>query len=78
METIRCLEEHVLTSIRDANLGSIMGIGFAPWTGGAIQFVNAYGVEEFAARADYLADLYGERFRPPQLLREKAARHEAF
>jgi len=78
LETIRCLEENVLTSIRDANLGSIMGIGFAPWTGGAIQFVNAYGVEEFAARADYLADLYGERFRPPQLLRDKATRREQF
>lgn len=78
LETVRCLEESVLTSNRDANLGSILGIGFAPWTGGAIQFVNAYGVEEFAARADYLADTYGERFRPPRLLREKAARHEAF
>ena len=78
LETIRCLEENVLTSNRDANLGSIMGIGFAPWTGGAVQFVNAYGVERFAARADYLADLYGERFRPPRLLREKAARGEAF
>lgn len=78
LETIRCLEENVLTSIRDANLGSILGIGFPPWTGGTIQFVNAYGVEEFAARADYLADLCGERFRPPRLLREKAARHERF
>ncbi len=78
LETIRCLEENVLTSIRDANLGSIMGIGFPVWTGGTVQFVNAYGVEEFAARADYLADLYGERFRPPRLLREKAARHESF
>jgi 3-hydroxyacyl-CoA dehydrogenase / enoyl-CoA hydratase / 3-hydroxybutyryl-CoA epimerase len=78
LETVRCLEESVLTSNRDANLGSIMGIGFAPWTGGAIQFINAYGVEEFAAHADYLADTYGERFRPPRLLREKAARHETF
>jgi len=78
LETVRCLEEGVLTSNRDANLGSILGIGFAPWTGGAIQFVNSYGVEEFAARADYLADTYGERFRPPRLLREKAARHEVF
>jgi 3-hydroxyacyl-CoA dehydrogenase/enoyl-CoA hydratase/3-hydroxybutyryl-CoA epimerase len=78
LETVRCLEEGVLTSNRDANLGSILGIGFAPWTGGAIQFVNSYGVEEFVARADYLADTYGERFRPPRLLREKAARHEAF
>jgi 3-hydroxyacyl-CoA dehydrogenase/enoyl-CoA hydratase/3-hydroxybutyryl-CoA epimerase len=78
LETVRCLEEGVLTSNRDANLGSIFGIGFAPWTGGAIQFVNSYGVEEFVAQADYLADTYGERFRPPRLLREKAARHEAF
>ncbi|MBS2964195.1 enoyl-CoA hydratase/isomerase family protein [Actinocrinis puniceicyclus] len=78
LETIRCLEENVLTSIRDANLGSVFGIGFPVWTGGTVQFVNAYGVEEFAARADYLADLYGERFRPPRLLREKAARGEAF
>jgi 3-hydroxyacyl-CoA dehydrogenase/enoyl-CoA hydratase/3-hydroxybutyryl-CoA epimerase len=78
LETVRCLEEGVLTSNRDANLGSILGIGFAPWTGGAIQFVNSYGVDEFVARADYLADTYGERFRPPRLLREKAARHEAF
>lgn len=78
LETVRCLEEGVLTSNRDANLGSIFGIGFAPWTGGTIQFVNAYGVEEFTARADYLADTYGERFRPPRLLREKAARHEPF
>jgi 3-hydroxyacyl-CoA dehydrogenase/enoyl-CoA hydratase/3-hydroxybutyryl-CoA epimerase len=78
LETIRCLEENVLTSIRDANLGSIFGIGFPVWTGGTAQFVNAYGVEEFTARADYLADLYGERFRPPRLLREKAARRESF
>ncbi len=78
LETVRCLEEGVLTSNRDANLGSILGIGFAPWTGGAIQFVNSYGVAQFAARADYLADTYGERFRPPRLLREKAARNETF
>ncbi|WP_349260004.1 3-hydroxyacyl-CoA dehydrogenase NAD-binding domain-containing protein [Actinocrinis sp.] len=78
VETIRCLEENVLTSIRDANLGSIFGIGYPVWTGGTVQFVNGYGVEEFTARADYLADLYGERFRPPRLLREKAARRESF
>ena len=78
VETVRCLEENVLTSIRDANLGSIFGIGFPVWTGGTVQFVNGYGVEEFTARADYLADLYGERFRPPRLLREKAARRESF
>ncbi|HEU5334109.1 MAG TPA: 3-hydroxyacyl-CoA dehydrogenase NAD-binding domain-containing protein [Actinocrinis sp.] len=78
LETVRCLEENVLTAIRDANLGSIMGIGFPPATGGTVQFINAYGMKEFAERADYLADQYGERFRPPALLREKAARGEEF
>jgi 3-hydroxyacyl-CoA dehydrogenase/enoyl-CoA hydratase/3-hydroxybutyryl-CoA epimerase len=78
LEAVRCLEENVLTAIRDANLGSIMGIGFPPWTGGAVQFVNSYGVKEFTERAGYLADQYGERFRPPALLREKAARGEEF
>lgn len=78
LETVRCLEENVLTSVRDANLGSVLGIGFPSWTGGAIQFVNALGVREFAERADRLADAYGERFRPPALLRGKAARGESF
>jgi 3-hydroxyacyl-CoA dehydrogenase/enoyl-CoA hydratase/3-hydroxybutyryl-CoA epimerase len=78
LETVRCLEENVLTSVRDANVGSIFGIGFPVWTGGTVQFVNAYGIAAFAARADYLADSYGERFRPPRLLREMAARGEPF
>jgi 3-hydroxyacyl-CoA dehydrogenase / enoyl-CoA hydratase / 3-hydroxybutyryl-CoA epimerase len=78
LETVRCLEENVLTAVRDANIGSLMGIGFPPWTGGTAQFVNSYGVKEFTDRADCLADQYGERFRPPALLREKAARGEEF
>ncbi|KAA2258817.1 3-hydroxyacyl-CoA dehydrogenase [Solihabitans fulvus] len=77
LETLRCLDEQVLTSVRDANVGSIFGIGFAPWTGGAVQFVNSYGPAAFVERADYLADTYGERFRPPASLREKAKRGES-
>jgi 3-hydroxyacyl-CoA dehydrogenase/enoyl-CoA hydratase/3-hydroxybutyryl-CoA epimerase len=76
LETLRCLDEQVLTSTRDANVGSIFGLGFAPWTGGTVQFVNSYGVAEFVERADYLADSYGERFRPPASLRAKAAARE--
>ena len=72
IETIRCMEEGVLESSRDANIGSIMGIGFPRWTGGAIQFVNQYGVKKFTARAYELAAKYGERFTPPNLLTEKA------
>ena len=78
IETIRCLEENVLTSIKDANIGSIFGIGFAPWTGGAIQFVNQYGLEAFAKRAKELQDSYGDRFEPPKLLLEKAKKNETF
>jgi 3-hydroxyacyl-CoA dehydrogenase/enoyl-CoA hydratase/3-hydroxybutyryl-CoA epimerase len=83
LETVRCLEEGVLTSARDANLGSIMGFGYPAWTGGALQFVNSYGgvpngVEQFTKRARQLAETYGERFQPPATLLEKAARGETF
>jgi 3-hydroxyacyl-CoA dehydrogenase/enoyl-CoA hydratase/3-hydroxybutyryl-CoA epimerase len=78
IETVRCVEEGVLTSTADANVGSIFGIGFAAWTGGALQFINQYGVKDFVARAQYLAGQYGERFAPPALLLEKAAKGEAF
>ncbi|GAB1688715.1 3-hydroxyacyl-CoA dehydrogenase NAD-binding domain-containing protein [Krasilnikovia sp. M28-CT-15] len=78
VETARIFEEGVLTSVADANLGSIMGIGFAPWTGGTLQFINSCGVAAFVERADHLADTYGERFRPPALLRDMAARGDHF
>lgn len=78
IETVRCVEEGVLKSVADANIGSIFGIGFAAWTGGALQFINQYGVKDFVARAQYLAEQYGERFLPPALLLEKAAKNESF
>lgn len=73
IETIRCLQENVLESARDANIGSIFGIGFPAWTGGALQFVNHVGVQKFAERAEQLRQSYGERFAPPALLLEHAA-----
>ncbi|MFS2072404.1 3-hydroxyacyl-CoA dehydrogenase NAD-binding domain-containing protein [Pseudomonas sp. CT11-2] len=78
IETVRCVEEGVLTSTADVNVGSIFGIGFAAWTGGALQFINQYGVKDFVARAQYLAEQYGERFTPPALLLEKAAKDALF
>jgi len=78
IETLRCYEENVLTSVRDANIGSIFGIGFAPWSGGAIQYVNQYGVRNFYQRAKALADQYGERFNPPNILEKHAENNEAF
>ena len=78
IETARCMEEGVLMTVHDANIGSIFGIGFPAWTGGALQFINSEGVAKFVARADALAAKYGERYTPPQLLRDKARKNEAF
>lgn len=78
IETVRCVEEGVLMSTADANVGSIFGIGFAAWSGGALQFINQYGLNDFVARARYLAEQYGERFSPPALLLQKAAQGEVF
>jgi 3-hydroxyacyl-CoA dehydrogenase / enoyl-CoA hydratase / 3-hydroxybutyryl-CoA epimerase len=72
LETLRCLEEGVLMSTRDANIGSIFGWGFPAYTGGTAQFVNHIGVTAFTARAKELAAKYGERFNPPHLLEEHA------
>ncbi len=74
IETARCLEEGVLTNVGDGNIGSIFGIGFPAWTGGALQYVNNIGSKKFVARADELAKKYGERFSPPKLLRDLAAK----
>ncbi len=74
LETQKCLDEGVLTSTADANIGSIMGIGFPPYTGGSAQFIVGYsgaggvGKDAFVARAKELAARYGERFNPPASL----------
>ncbi len=78
IETVRILEENVLMTVADANIGSIFGFGFAPWSGGTLQFINSYGVRAFTVRAKELADLYGERFNPPKLLIEKSEKNEKF
>ncbi len=72
IETVRCFEENVLTSVRDANIGSIMGIGYPVWTGGILQFINQTGLDAFIERAEYLFETCGERFRVPNLLKDMA------
>ncbi|OYT93840.1 MAG: 3-hydroxyacyl-CoA dehydrogenase [Burkholderiales bacterium PBB3] len=62
VETARCLSENVLTSVHDANIGSIFGIGFPAWTGGAMQFIYGMGIEAFQARAAELATQFGPGF----------------
>ncbi|MQS36363.1 3-hydroxyacyl-CoA dehydrogenase NAD-binding domain-containing protein [Streptomyces katsurahamanus] len=80
LDSVRCLEENVLTSVADANIGSIMGIGFPAWTGGVLQYINGYegGLPGFVARSRELAERYGERFEPPALLVRKAELGERF
>ena len=80
LESVKCLDEGVLTSVSDANVGSILGIGFPGWTGGVLQYINQYqgGAPGFVARAGELAQRYGERFTPPPLLLAKAERAERF
>jgi 3-hydroxyacyl-CoA dehydrogenase/enoyl-CoA hydratase/3-hydroxybutyryl-CoA epimerase len=74
LETQKCIDEGVLTSTADANIGSIMGIGYPPYTGGSAQYIVGYegaggrGKEAFVARAKELAAKYGERFNPPASL----------
>ncbi len=77
-ETARCYEENVINSIADANIGSIFGWGFAPHHGGTLQFINAYGVDNFVARSQQLAERYGERFAPAQVLVAMAKAHKEF
>ena len=62
VETARCLSENVLTSVAEANIGSIFGIGFPAWTGGAMQFIYGMGVESFEQRAAELAQRFGPGF----------------
>lgn len=85
LDTVRCLEEGVLRTVADANIGSIFGIGFPPLLGGALQYINGYeapdgriGIEAFTERAQELAAKYGERFEPPALLLDKAKNGERF
>ena len=80
LESVRCLDEGVLNTVADANIGSIMGIGYPPWTGGVLQYINGYpdGLAGFVARADQLAARYGERFTAPESLRKRAESGEPF
>ncbi|MDP4013806.1 MAG: 3-hydroxyacyl-CoA dehydrogenase NAD-binding domain-containing protein [Candidatus Nanopelagicales bacterium] len=74
LETIKCRDEGVLRSVAEANIGSIFGIGFPPWSGGVLQYVNGYvgGAAGFVERSRELATRYGARFAPPRSLVELA------
>jgi 3-hydroxyacyl-CoA dehydrogenase/enoyl-CoA hydratase/3-hydroxybutyryl-CoA epimerase len=80
IESVRCLDEGVLNTVADANIGSIMGIGFPPWTGGVLQYINGYpgGLAGFVERAERFAEAFGARFEPPPSLRKRVDSGETF
>ena len=78
VEAARCFEEGVITDPREADVGAILGWGFAPWTGGPISLIDGVGAKAFVETCDRLAQQYGKRFAPPALLREMAEKGETF
>ncbi|MDB5856707.1 MAG: 3-hydroxyacyl-CoA dehydrogenase, partial [Ramlibacter sp.] len=76
VETARCLSEGVLTSVHDANVGSIFGIGFPGWTGGAMQFIYGTGIDAFLHRAEVLAAQYGPGFVVAPQVKDAIRKHE--
>ena len=78
LEAARTVEEGVITDVREADVGSILGFGFAPFTGGAISYIDGMGTKAFVALCDALAKKYGARFKANALLREMAAKGETF
>ena len=79
VEVARCFEEGVILDARDADIGSILAWGFAPYTGGVCSFMDLkVGIKKFVEECDALAEKHGERFRPNALLREMAAKGQTF
>ena len=77
-ESAKCFEEGVVETVAETNIGSIFGWGFAPFQGGTLQYINAYGLEKFVHRSIELQEKYGERFKPAKILEHMASRGKSF
>jgi len=77
-EAARCLEEGILRSARDGDVGAIFGLGFPPFTGGPFSYVDTVGAKEIVAKLESLAEEHGSRFEPANILKEHAATGELF
>jgi 3-hydroxyacyl-CoA dehydrogenase/enoyl-CoA hydratase/3-hydroxybutyryl-CoA epimerase len=78
LEAARCIEEGVITDVREADVGSILGWGFAPFTGGTISWIDMMGAKRFVELCQALEKKFGARFAPPKLLLDMAAKNETF
>lgn len=78
LEAARTMEEGIVTDPREADVGSILGFGFAPYTGGTLSYIDGMGVKTFVELCEKLAASYGDHFKPTPLLLEMAAKGETF
>ncbi len=78
LETARCIEEGVVTDVREADVGSILGFGFAPFTGGTISYIDGMGTKAFVTLCRDFTKRHGERFKPSKLLLDMAKKDETF
>jgi len=78
LEAARSIEEGIVTDPREADVGAILGFGFAPYTGGPISMIDGIGPNRFVALCEALANQYGDRFLPNALLKKMAAAGEHF
>ncbi len=78
LEAARTMEEGIVTDPREADVGSILGFGFAPYTGGTLSYIDGMGAKTFVALCEKLAASYGDHFQPTPLLQDMAAKGETF
>lgn len=78
MEAVRCLEDGIVATPAEADMALIYGIGFPPFRGGALRYIDALGVDAFVAQAETLAEELGPLYRPTERLRDMAAKGERF
>src|SRR5262245_59740231 len=78
LEAARCVEEGVITDVREADVGSILGFGFAPFSGGTLSYIDMMGTKRFVELCKRLEQKYGPRFAPPQLLIDMATKGDTF
>ena len=78
VEAARTFEEKVVTDVREADVGSVLGFGFAPWSGGTLSYIDMMGAKAFVDLCRAFEKKFGERFAPPKLLVDMAAKNDTF
>src|SRR5262245_19654787 len=78
LEAARCVEEGVITDVREADVGSILGFGFAPFSGGTISYIDMMGTKKFVELCKRLEKKFGDRFKVPKLLADMAVKGDTF